>query len=397
MVHQWIDRHTRAVLTTLTCCGVPERDRPDLAQEVFFTAYSALLRSEQVFVEAPRAWLCEVARRKANNYRRKPGRCLESVPTEEAASALADPEQRTEQREIMDLLDQLGADEQGVLVDVRVEGLTWDEVAQERGLTVPRAKYLYRVAVHRMEEACRAAAPATRRSFVLAIGLEKTFGALRAETHGASVAQEWIRASVEAWMGAPAPTPGPVNGAGPAPVSIEIYAPSASVGTAPVLGVLGGALAAGLLMGWLLHGPSASEPIAALRSAAVPIPTLATDEPPAGIVEARFAALDLASPAAPPRAPEVPARAAPGRADGGQRPAVSKRPRGPLALLDQALAAVNAHDPWTALAAVEEHARRFPRGPGAAERPHLWRVACALPAARGAQACAGLPPEPPAL
>lgn len=39
-----------------------------------------------------------------------------------------------------------------------------------------------------------------------------------------------------------------------------------------------------------------------------------------------------------------------------------------------------------ALAGVKEHAHRFPRGLGAAERPHMWTVACEFPTAGGARA-----------
>jgi DNA-directed RNA polymerase specialized sigma24 family protein len=389
-VGAWIKQHTHAVFNALGERCVPKDERPDLTQEVFWTAYKLLLR-DCCTIDSPRAWLVAIAARVAGHYHRAPGRRLHLTPVEDSPSGLANPEQNAERRELMDRLNLLEEVERGVLLDVHVEGLSWDEVARARGLTIPQAQYRYRVAVHQMEAACRDVAPTTSRSFMPAIGLAEFFKVLRTGKHGSEAMPEWIRASVEDCMPAPTPT----NGLGASPVSIHIVAPAPSMGAAPVLGMLGGALAVGLLVGWLLRDPSAGAPVPAPQPLAAPIPMLVRNEPPATTPPIHFAALELASPGGPPSAVERASRAAPRREGGGLPPALRRRQRGPLALLEQALAAVHANDPWTALAAVEEHARRFPRGQGAEERPHLWALACAIPAATGALACAGNPPEPP--
>ena len=82
------------------------------------------------------------------------------------------------------------------------------------------------------------------------------------------------------------------------------------MGVAPVLGMLGGALAVGLLMGCLLRDPLAGAPLPAPQPLAAPIPTLVRDEPPATTPPTHFAALELASPTAAPRGVERPAQAA---------------------------------------------------------------------------------------
>lgn len=391
-VRGWIERHTRAVLHTFACGDVPRDDRPDLAQEVFLTAYGILLRS-LFTVEKPRAWLCAIAKRIACHYRREPGRRLQLAPVEDTASALANPEEGAEQRELVHrLLEQLGADARGVLLDVRAEGLTWEEVARARGLTVAKAKYLYRVAVQRMEAASREVAPASRRSFALALALQHTFTCLRAEADVSAGLPNRIWASIEeAMRGAvPMPTNDPADGSHARAISIEFRPPPAAISLGPILGLFGGGISAGLLLSCLLRAPAAP-----VRAPVVPWAsshTLALDELPprrsgTELTEFAFTANGEAdSPQEPRRRPDT---QSPHR-----RSTVTprRRPSGAFALLDQARAAVDAEDAGGALAALAQLARRFPQGPGGAERHHLLRLACAMPAARGAPDCAGAPP-----
>ncbi len=388
----WIERHTRAVLHTLACGNVPRDERPDLAQEVFLTAYGILLRS-LFTVENPRAWLCAIAKRIAGHYRRAPGRRLHLGPVEDAPSVLADPEQGAEQRELVrHLLEQLGDDARGVLLDVRAEGMTWEEVARERGITVPQAKYLYRVAVQRMEAASREMAPASRRSFVLALVLQHTFTALRAEADLSPGLPDRIWASIEeAIRGAiPLPTNDRADGAPARAIAIQVHTPPAMIALGPLLGVLGGGISAGLLLSCLLRPPAAPERVPVVPSASSP--TLAVDEPPPKPGGTQLTAFTFAANDEADSRQEQRRRAAsqPPRPRSTLTP--RRRPSGAFALLDQARAAVDAGDAVGALAALAQLARRFPRGPGVAERHHLLRVACAMPAARGAPACAGMSP-----
>ncbi len=39
------------------------------------------------------------------------------------------------------------------MVDIRIEGVSWAEVAQERGLTIDQARYTYQRAISQMEKA----------------------------------------------------------------------------------------------------------------------------------------------------------------------------------------------------------------------------------------------------
>jgi RNA polymerase sigma-70 factor (ECF subfamily) len=392
-VRGWIASHTRAVLNTLACCDVPRDERPDLAQDVFLTAYGILLRS-LFTVESPRAWLCAIAKRIASHYRREPGRRLNLAPVEESSSALADPEQAASQREFVRLLlEQLDEEARGVVLDVRAEGLTWEEVAQERGLTVPRAKYIYRVAVQRMEAACGDTAPGSRRSFVLALALDHTFKALRAEADVSPALRDRIWSSIEEAIDGATPMSAnePANGPRPRSISIQIHAGSSTMSAGPVLGLLAGGIAVGLMLAWLLRPPGAEVPAPVKGAPSASSHTVVVDEPPptrAGVETTafRFAtneAVEARRDTAP-RVASTPARTRPTLAP-------RRRPSGAFALLDQARAAVDADDALEALAVLAQHARRFPRGPGAAERQHLLLVACAIPAARGALACAGVP------
>jgi RNA polymerase sigma factor (sigma-70 family) len=352
-VRAWAEVHVRSVLHALASCGVPRDDRPDLAQEVFLTAYAHLVRSDDA-IETPRAWLVEIARKKASNYRRHSSRRLHAEPVEAAPSALPDPEQETAQRELVwRAMEQLDEEAQSLLLDVRVYGLSWTEVAEERGITVPQAKYLYRVALQRLKEASSRIDPATRRSFVVVAAQEAMCTAPRLEPSGFAALRARLWSSL---------TEHPLGS---------------------IFGALGGAIALGVLLSELLCDPSARMPLSTPPPLAAPPVARVLDESPGqrGVPPpTRLASASAGEPTRP-----VPA------------PGPQKRLPGPLALLDQARAAVAADDPRTALAALAEHARRFPRGPGAAERHHLLTLACAIPAARGAPACAGTQSEPGAL
>lgn len=395
-VRAWIELHTRAVLNALACAGVPPADRPDLAQDVFLTAYRLLVRS-LVAVDHPRAWLCAIATRKASDYRRAAGRRLCLTVTDDAPSDLADPEKGAEHRELVTLiLEQLGEEARGVLLDRRAEGLSWDEVAHERGLTVPRAKYIYRVAVERMEAACRETAQASRRSFGLALAFGHTFERFRAEADMAPALREHLRASIHDAMNFATPTPTSASAPSlrPPPISIQIHAPASAMSAGTVLGALGGAVAIGVLVGWLLHPLAAAEPAPVKAFASASSHTLAEDAPPTMLGETTSATLRTVTNEGPQRRLEAPRHAASEHARARPTAAPWSRPVDPFELLDHARAAVDKDDALKALDALAQHARRVARGPGVAERQHLLTLACGLVAARGEPACADVPTEP---
>ena len=352
-VRAWIEAYARSVLHALACCGVPRDDRPDLAQEVFWTAYARLVQSDDA-IDTPRAWLGAIARKKASNYRRHSGRRLHAELVENAPSALPDPEQGTAQRELVwRAMEQLDEEAQSLLLDVRVYGLTWTEVAGERGITVPQAKYLYRLALQQLKEACSRIDPTTRRSFVVVAAHEAMCTTPRLEPSGFAALRARLWSSL-------------------------VQRPLGSF-----FAGLGGAIALGVLLSEPLCYPSARVPLSTPPPLAAPPGARGLDEPP-GQREA-------------PPPPRL-SRASTGEpARKGRAPGPQKRLPEALELLGQALAAVAADDSRTALATLAEHARRFPRGLGAAERDHLVSLACAIPAASGAPACAEKPSEPGAL
>src|SRR5689334_20980849 len=70
LLRSWFAAHLVTVRRALAWFGVTDReDRADLMQDVFFSAYLALVRGEQI--DNPRAWLRESARKHASNYRHK--------------------------------------------------------------------------------------------------------------------------------------------------------------------------------------------------------------------------------------------------------------------------------------------------------------------------------------
>ena len=67
-----LDEHRRAVTRCLAYYGVATADQQDIAQEVFLSAHSQLLRDNHPSVDALavvwRSWLRQIARRQAANY-----------------------------------------------------------------------------------------------------------------------------------------------------------------------------------------------------------------------------------------------------------------------------------------------------------------------------------------
>ncbi len=150
LLRHWFTAHLRTVGRALAWFGVSLReDRADLAQDVFFAAYLALLRGEQI--DNPRAWLRECARKHAGNHRRKDLR--RTRPTgEDTPGFVHDPEQIAADRQrLQRAFAGLDEDAQGLVFDVRADETSWREVARERAITIDQARYLYHRAVTQME------------------------------------------------------------------------------------------------------------------------------------------------------------------------------------------------------------------------------------------------------
>jgi DNA-directed RNA polymerase specialized sigma24 family protein len=151
-VRPWSKAYTVTVRRALAWFGVTEReDRADLAQDVFFSAYLALVRGEQI--ENPRAWLRECARKHASNYRHKARRRSPHIGGDPLVYG-KDPEQIMSDRErLTQALAVLTEGEKEIVLDIRVDGVSWGPAAQERGITIDQARYLYERAISKMDKA----------------------------------------------------------------------------------------------------------------------------------------------------------------------------------------------------------------------------------------------------
>lgn len=399
VVRRWLDEHGRAVEMTLARSGVPTAaDRADLRQEVFITAFLALLRGDEI--DKPRAWLNECARKKASNYRRKES--LRAPPASgEVVSTMASPAQTAEDREALCLaFECLDQESQEIVLAVRADGLSWDDVARERGITVDRAKYLYTLAVTQMEAALNRedSRANKRRSVPFSILLTQVFDAIRAEVDGGSpeldrrVREGLDRFMESAGAGATDPESERVSVARPSPISIQITTPPAPPMTVgPVLGILGGGIAIGIILGYLLRGVTPDRPS--------PEPGRARSVPVLAMVESSEEVSDTQASA--PLPPASRSRMRPGEllaqnSEGAKRSTatvllkVAPAP-GSLVLIDRARAAFRAGNERAALALLAQHARSFPGRPDGEDRRELLQLVCAAPAVRGAEECANEP------
>lgn len=411
LLRQWFTAHLTTVGRALAWFGVSLReDRADLTQDVFFSAYLALLRGEQI--EDPRAWLRECARKHASNYRRKELRRKPHTGGE-ASSGVHDPEQIAADRErLRRAFECLDEDAQAIVFDVRADGASWGEVARERGITIDQARYLYQQAVSQMEEALEGddTNEKERRSIgpPIALALARIESALRAEADDVSPdTRRRIWESLEQRMEATG-----VNAVDPAreraeslravPTSRALLAPPARLQLGAMLGLVGGGIAVGIVIGYLLRGPPSRSTPAASPAGQASTPGLGA--PPEGL---RAALPPAWLPARLPALPPEPRLSATSPAERHDPPSISLVPRGKgtfaaarsrpasgpssMALLDHARAALASGDTRAALALLAQHARRFPEGRDAGARRELLRLACTSPAARGAPECADVP------
>ncbi len=152
MVQPWLTAHLVTVRRALAWFGVTEReDRADLAQDVFLSAYVALVRGEQIM--NPRAWLRECARKYASNYRHK-GRRRSSHLAGDLLVYGKDPEMLMSERErLHQALAILTGNAQAIVFDIRVGGVTWAEAARKQGITIDQARYTYECAILEMKKA----------------------------------------------------------------------------------------------------------------------------------------------------------------------------------------------------------------------------------------------------
>jgi RNA polymerase sigma-70 factor (ECF subfamily) len=119
------------VVRSLRYFGVPERDLPDVAQDVLLVVHRKLPEFEQR--SSVRTWLYRIAQRSASDYRRKAHVRKERMMADEQheRSDGHGATQRLEARaELVRALDQLDDDKRTVFVLYEIEGLDMKQVAE---------------------------------------------------------------------------------------------------------------------------------------------------------------------------------------------------------------------------------------------------------------------------
>ncbi|MEP7123181.1 MAG: sigma-70 family RNA polymerase sigma factor [Byssovorax sp.] len=398
LVRRWFEQHGRLVAVTLARYGVKSAaDRAELRQEVFILAFLTLLRGE--VIDAPGVWLKECARRKASNHRRKEIlRASFASENEEGISVMPSPAQLAEDREALNLaFECLDEPSQDIVLAVRADGLSWGEVAAERGISVARARYLYALAVTQMEVALKREDEKNdkHRAVAFPILLAQVFDAIRAEVDATppeldrQVREGLKRFMKDAGASAPEPESERVSVARPTPPPIQNTpppAPSTTVG--PVLGIVGGGVAIGILLVHLLHGASPA-PLSPDPSHGSPAPAIARIEPSATTNGELSGGPSLPSN----QSTTVPEqRIAPSRKGGVSRAAADRlnvaASPGSQTLIDHARADLRAGNATAALALLTLHAQRFPAKADEGDRPELLRLVCADASVCGEAECA---------
>jgi RNA polymerase sigma factor (sigma-70 family) len=388
--------HSSTIERALAWYGVRSvEDRADLAHDVFLAGYRALLRGETL--ANPRAWLWNCARKHASNYRRKSLRRLNSTAAE-VVNAMPTPEQIVEQREILcRLFDCVEDEAQRIIFDVRIEHLTWEEIARERGLSVDQARYLFQRALAQLEEALEKddSTRKEQKSFVLAIAMDDVFEAVRAEADTVSPEmRRRIWESLERRMDAEGASAGDPNRAQaisqrPSPVSIQIHtAPAAALSTGAVVGMVGNGVVLGLLLGYLAHDALPKKrPSVPSRTESIPVLAMgeSANSPGAFFAPAQLLpsteAADLREESlapSPSRDKSAPAAS----------PLKASSTMAPRMLVERARAAFKAGNVQAALALLAPRAGHSPQALDAEDQRKLLRLLCADPAARDARECA---------
>jgi hypothetical protein len=316
---------------------------------------------------------------------------------------MASPAQLAEDREALCLVFEcLDQESQDIVLAVRAEGLSWDEIASERGITVARAKYVYTLAVTQMDAALKREDDRTnkRRSIMFPILLKQVFDAIRAEVDNVSPELDRrVREGLDRFMeaagaGAPDPESERVSVARPTPISIQITTPPApSITVGPVLGIPGGGIVIGIVLGYLLHNTAPDRPS--------PEPSRARSIPVFAMVESPETMSDV--PSVNPLIPANESRVSPGEPLAQSRQGIkSDAAAGPLGvvpsseslmLIDSARAAFRAGNARAALALLAQHARSFPGKRDEKDRRKVSTLVCADPAVRGAAECIDVTPS----
>jgi RNA polymerase sigma factor (sigma-70 family) len=412
LVARWRVDYGFIVTRTLVKYRIDNRaDRAELEQDVFLAALLTLRQGEHI--DRPAAWLTHCAWKVAANYRRKVYRrkmatgaseaVKKDVPMsyEEIPSRLPSPEQLTEDRERLYLIwEGLDEEARSILLAVRGEGMDWQEVADERGLTIDQARYLYSKAVKKVEAILAKAEPETskRRSIPVELLLLQLFDTLHFDLEESSPEQDRraLEALEQRMKAAESSDLDPeaerVSFAQPAPPSTQ--APTPAFFTLPLvvhtaLWLLGVGL--GVAIFYLLWGTPRDNPprdpvhTQAISGLALVEPTEPRRDP--SVTAPHLPAIvSSAIPVVEPRLVVTQSARPPSAAAPREKASSSESRR----LIDSARDAFRAGNVREALSRLSQHARRFP-DKDTEDRRINWQIVCATPAARSVKEC-GSPP-----
>jgi RNA polymerase sigma factor (sigma-70 family) len=395
LIRQWWRDYGHTVRRTLNFYGVAtEEDRAECKQEVFITAFKALVSGASI--ENPRAWLRECSRKHASNFRAKARRKGISPTLIENVDRLS-PEQIADDREMLYIaLESLDEERQDIVLAMSLEGASYEEIARERGISIDRMRYLHNSARQQMELALKRANTRSfkRRFLTLPLLLARLFDALW--TEACPALDRRARAGLESFLASAVPTePEPeserVSFVQPA-LSMQSTPPHARLwAVRPAFEVTRWGSSSAIALGLLLLGASLREPS--------PEPRSAQSTPPLALNELAKPLRDAGAtlPAAPASEPDAAPGGLPPREPRSARGAFASAPldaapsMGSQHLLDRARAhaAFQPDGLHLALELLALHARRFP-GNEVADRRSVLRIICGARAARGAPECASL-------
>ena len=344
------DEHFGFVWAVLRRLGVGDADIEDVVQEVFIVVHRRMHAYEAR--ASLRTWLYAIAVRVFWNHARR--RRNQPVLAETSSSTLpaldGDPERFTQRREaddlLRDLLGKLDPAKRTVFVLAELEGLTAPEIAKITGANERTVYSRLRVARSSFEAGLARARARERND--LSVGQL----ARRGDDRPPAGAQQRTWAALMLQLAAD-----PVVPLGTIGVAATVKAAMISLG----LGV--GAL--GLVY-------AVTIPVRAREPAPPRIATVGTVASDGSLPEPPITAAEIVPPPAPERSQPATERVEPSRTRERSRPAVappsSDAVMQELALMQRARTALRSGDAQQALAALDEHARRFPNGELAPER-----------------------------
>lgn len=284
---------------------------------------------------------------------------------------------------------------QDIVLAFRVDGLFWDEIAAERGITVDSARHQYKMAITLMTEAWKRedAKSGKRRWVPFPILLTQVFDAFRAEVDSDSpeldrrVRETLDRLMEEAGACDPDPESERVSVATLSPPTIQITLPPAPpTPGGMVLGVLGNVIVIGVFIAFLIRGTTPENPLSELTHARS-IPALALFESGEEMGKG-----EAVAPLFPVKETRITFRkaVAPSHRDADR--ALATDPlnvaSASLTLIDLARTAAQRGNTREGLALLAQHARDFPGKHNEALRRDLILLVCSAHEARGAADCA---------